>query len=68
MGSSDALLTKSGCLRFLCDERGAALVDYCLIAALFSLAMIAGLQLVSHQLGNNLNDTGNSFTNMSSHP
>ncbi|MGP6191319.1 MAG: Flp family type IVb pilin [Vulcanimicrobiaceae bacterium] len=55
-------------MRFLRDERGAALVDYALIAALFSLAMVAGLQLVSHQLGNNLNDTGNSFTNMATHP
>jgi Flp pilus assembly pilin Flp len=68
MGSSNTLLTKSEGLRFLRDERGAALVDYVLIAALFSMAMIAALQLVSHQLGNNLNDTGNSFTNMSSHP
>ena len=68
MGSSDGLLSKGAGLRFLRDERGAALVDYALIAALFSLAMIAGLQLVSHQLGNNLNDTGNSFTNMASHP
>ncbi|MGP6159567.1 MAG: Flp family type IVb pilin, partial [Vulcanimicrobiaceae bacterium] len=64
MGSTDTLLTENAGLRFLRDERGAALVDYALIAALFSLAMVAGLQLVSHQLGNNLNDTGNSFTNM----
>jgi Flp pilus assembly pilin Flp len=54
-------------LRFLTDDQGAALVDYALVMALFSLAMIAGLRLLSAQLGTNLNRTGNNFTGMSSH-
>ena len=68
MASSCTPLTKSDGLRFLSDEGGAALVDYALISALFSLAMLTGLQLISHQVGNNLNDTGNNFTNMATHP
>ena len=53
-------------LWLLTDDRGAALVDYALIMALFSLAMIAGLRLLSAQLGTNLNRTSNNFTGMSS--
>jgi Flp pilus assembly pilin Flp len=50
------------------DQAGAALVDYALIASLFSLALIASLGLITHVSGNNLNRTTNSLTNMSYSP
>ncbi len=53
---------------FLGDESGAALIDYALVTALFSMAMIAGLQLVSHTLANTLSGTSATLTTMASHP
>jgi len=49
---------KSLMLRFLKDESGATAIEYGLIAALISVALIAG----ASSLGNTLNNT---FTNLS---
>jgi pilus assembly protein Flp/PilA len=47
--------------RFLKDESGATAIEYGLIAAIVSVAIIAALQLVGGQLGNVFNYIGNSL-------
>ena len=44
--------------RFLKDESGATAIEYGLIAAIISIAIIAGLNLIGPQLGATFNEIG----------
>jgi pilus assembly protein Flp/PilA len=52
--------------RFLKDESGATAIEYGLIAAIISVAIIAALQLVGGELGNVFNFIGEELKNASS--
>jgi len=53
---------------FLADERAAALVDYAILMACFSVLMMASLKALSTQAGNNIARTETGLTNMAAHP
>ncbi len=53
---------------FRSDRRGSALTEYALISALFAMLMLATLQTIRTEAGNNLTRTGNGLTNMSYTP
>lgn len=44
-------------MRFLRDERGATAIEYALIAALISVAIIAAVQLLGEALGDSFDNT-----------
>ena len=45
----------------LLNQRGATAIEYGLIAALISIAIITGLTMTGNELGNNFNSVGNNF-------
>lgn len=47
--------------RFMKDESGATAIEYGLIAAIVSVAIIAGLNLIGPELGNTFNTIGESL-------
>ena len=49
--------------RFLKDESGATAIEYGLIAAIVSLAIITGLQIVGPELGETFNTIGTTLEN-----
>jgi pilus assembly protein Flp/PilA len=49
--------------RFLKDESGATAIEYGLIAAIVSLAIIAGLNIVGPELGETFNTIGTTLQN-----
>jgi pilus assembly protein Flp/PilA len=54
--------------RFLKDESGATAIEYGLIAAIVSVAIIAALQLVGTELGNVFNTIGGKLQNATKAP
>ena len=47
--------------RFLADDRGATAIEYGLIAALISVAIIAGASLSGNSIGNNFNNVSDTL-------
>ncbi|MBT4890531.1 MAG: Flp family type IVb pilin [Rhodospirillales bacterium] len=46
---------------FLLNQRGATAIEYGLIAALISIAIIAGITMTGTDMGNTFNNLGNSL-------
>lgn len=51
--------------RFLRDESGATAIEYGLIAALISIAILAGVKIIGTQLSSRFNEIGNALKNAS---
>ena len=49
--------------RFVKNESGATAIEYGLIAAIISVAIIAGLNIIGPQLSSTFNTIGNELTN-----
>ncbi len=47
--------------RFIKDESGATAIEYGLIAALISVALIAGASAIGNGVGNKFNEVGNAL-------
>jgi Flp pilus assembly pilin Flp len=55
-------------IRFLGNERGNALSEYALVAAILAMAMLGTLGLINTRTGNNIARTGTALTNQSYTP
>lgn len=54
--------------RFMKDESGATAIEYGLIAAIISVAIIAGLQVIGPRLGDTFNTIGEALPEVEAPP